>query len=116
LEVGRSIGERSYYPRRNRNKEQVYTLQLRSWHDALLAQSRWFSSTAFFYTRHLCRSHVSSRRSTTRSYPWSLREYCVTCVRRKPHIWKGAVVCGNASMFIRFGNFELFSSQNDLQH
>jgi uncharacterized protein YdiU (UPF0061 family) len=31
-----------------------------------------------------------------------------------PAYEKGAVVCRVASSFIRFGNFELFSSQNDL--
>jgi hypothetical protein len=43
------------------NKEQVYTLQLKG---RVTPQSRWFSSTAFFYTRAFVqRSHVSSRRS-----------------------------------------------------
>jgi hypothetical protein len=47
------------------NKEQVYTLQLKgAGMTPTPPQSRWFSSTAFFYTRAFVqRSHVSSRRS-----------------------------------------------------
>jgi uncharacterized protein YdiU (UPF0061 family) len=33
------------------NKEQVYTLQLKGAGMTPYSQSRWFSSTAFFYTR-----------------------------------------------------------------
>jgi hypothetical protein len=60
----------------------------------LLPQSRWFSSTAFFYTRFVQRSHVSSRRS---HYPILILDpygdQVLWHVRRKPRIWKGAVVC-----------------------
>jgi uncharacterized protein YdiU (UPF0061 family) len=94
------------------NKEQVYTLQLK----VTYSQSRWFSILRSSIRAFVQRSHVSSRRSHYPILSLILTEtrYYVTCVRRKPRIWKGAVVCRVAPSFIRFGNFELFSSQSDL--
>jgi uncharacterized protein YdiU (UPF0061 family) len=95
------------------NKEQVYTLQLKG-AGMTLSQSRWFSSTAFFYTAFVQRSHVSSRRSLPDPYPdpygdQVLRDvmYDETRMKRRRRLQGSAIIH-------RFGNFELFSSQSDL--
>jgi uncharacterized protein YdiU (UPF0061 family) len=101
------------------NKEQVYTLQLKG--AGMTPYSRRADGLAVL--RSSIREHLCSEAMyhlgvpTTRSLSLILTGDQVlrdVMYDGNPAYEKGAVVCRVAPSFIRFGNFELFSSQNDL--
>lgn len=102
------------------SKGQVYTLQLKG--AGLTPYSRTADGLAVL--RSSIREHLCSEAMfhlgvpTTRSLSLILSGDMVlrdVMYDGNPDYEKGAVVCRVAPSFIRFGNFELFSSQNDLK-
>ena len=102
------------------NKEQVYTLQLKG--AGMTPYSRRADGLAVL--RSSIREHLCSEAMfhlgvpTTRSLSLMLTGDQVlrdVMYDGNPAYEKGAVVCRVAPSFIRFGNFELFSSQKDLK-
>jgi uncharacterized protein YdiU (UPF0061 family) len=102
------------------HKEQVYTLQLKG--AGMTPYSRRADGLAVL--RSSIREHLCSEAMyhlgvpTTRSLSLILtRDQVLRDVMYdgNPAYEKGAVVCRVAPSFIRFGNFELFSSQKDLK-
>lgn len=102
------------------NNQQTYTLQLKG--SGLTPYSRGADGLAVL--RSSIREHLCSEAMfhlgvpTTRSLSLLLTGDQVlrdVMYDGHPDYEKGAVVCRVAPSFIRFGNFELFSSQNDLK-
>jgi uncharacterized protein YdiU (UPF0061 family) len=102
------------------NDQQTYTLQLKG--AGLTPYSRGADGLAVL--RSSIREHLCSEAMfhlgvpTTRSLSLMLTGDQVlrdVMYDGHPDYEKGAVVCRVAPSFIRFGNFELFSSQNDLK-
>jgi uncharacterized protein YdiU (UPF0061 family) len=102
------------------NKQKTYTLQLKG--AGLTPYSRGADGLAVL--RSSIREHLCSEAMfhlgvpTTRSLSLVLTGDQVlrdVMYDGHPDYEKGAVVCRVAPSFIRFGNFELFSSQNDLK-
>jgi uncharacterized protein YdiU (UPF0061 family) len=102
------------------NQQQVYTLQLKG--AGMTPYSRRADGLAVL--RSSIREHLCSEAMyhlgvpTTRSLSLILTGDQVlrdVMYDGHPEYEKGAVVCRVAESFIRFGNFELFSSQNDLK-
>lgn len=102
------------------NNQQTYTLQLKG--AGLTPYSRGADGLAVL--RSSIREHLCSEAMfhlgvpTTRSLSLLLTGDQVlrdVMYDGHPDYEKGAVVCRVAPSFIRFGNFELFSSQNDLK-
>ncbi|PRZ20693.1 protein adenylyltransferase SelO [Flavobacterium granuli] len=102
------------------HQKQVYTLQLKG--AGMTPYSR--NADGLAVLRSSIREHLCSEAMfhlgvpTTRSLSLILSGDMVlrdVMYNGNPDYEKGAIVCRVAPSFIRFGNFELFSSQNDLK-